>query len=798
MQPVMARVYFYTPPTSNYIVGESQDEQVAFLGTVDTSIKKDVAGTNLYEPPANHFLFGEPFLHTGYDNGSGPETFLYQPAIELEERAWDFDPTSGSPSFTDHHLVPKLLRLLPDQSALVNIVDLAPTEPTVTSAVGKDFYRNATYAAGLGFGANNNDNNADPSADSFTVVPRRSSSTCGLGQSGLPAAARIADIQGDIYSVILVGDWAVPLVGLSNQAWAVNLITGARSEFIGFSDNGQISSLELDTDPTNPPWGASFTDYPFTQTIVNVIGALNSEVVITCEEEQDFTLNVISDFATKSITKTLTPPSWLNPPAATNPPFVWTSPPHEGTGAWYDWYVCDRGSLVAPGIDTSNIDNDLDDAGYDPSPSGASGTVYASFGRPISGPSFPNRGLMPVHPSNAAPPIRVGESPPLPESPFFCQSLAEVDGIRQQMLTDLNGVVNLPRWRGWKQVRSRIRFVFRDVTDMSEVAEWVPDPDYTSLIAGTVPIIRGPSLVQHEIGDESDVGQVEQEGYPGHYKPEPRSAPAGYFGGTEGNLELNGMGQFLHYSADLSATGRTQFAFYSGDTGNAPGPLDDSGIYITSGPGQAPLPAGLFGWTAAFLTTIFAPTPEGWQTAQKPLPFHCAKFVTNGTWLIFLPRDVTIVGHYASFGEELDDYNAEIERIHKIVALEFSGNKWIKRWEFDTFEHMGGVYENEQTGEWDPRSGDCLSNGFITNNRLYCDLWGARGEIVVEFDVTRGVVVSECQVRGPGLPRYVNPAIKFCRDSLMVSDRVPLLLSASGWLRMEIDESDIGYEGGTT
>lgn len=777
----MARNYYFTPFQSNYNFEGLPTQQLAHLANVSTELVLDHKATT-YVPPPNMYLAGEGFLHTGWAG----QTWYYQPALELVTRGWSGDGSQMGPhQFTDHHFVPRLLRLNEAQTALNGVIDLAPTEPTISS-IGSTFYRNATYAEGLDFSANGNYSDFDPAT--INTVEKRGTSTDGLGSAGDPSLGRIADCQGEFHGVVCIGNWVYPRVGLSNQVWGVNLVTLARQELLGFTGvSTAMAALELTTDPLDPPWGQSFGDLPFSQRLWNVLGKVGDQLLVQ-EETQTFTLNTISAFSEKNITKDILPLAWLNPPLPVSPVFVWAFPPFQGTGTWFDWWVKDRQSFNWPGIDTSAIDSTIDDIAYDTAPSGGSGFAFASHGSPKSGPSFPLKGRAPVYPSSGAPPLRNAEAPPLPEGNLFYRTLAELESQVTQMETDFNTAASVPVWRGWVQESSSHRHVLFDPDDLSTEKGTITPGMVAKESPTEGPIILGASQLEVVRGRESLLGEVEDEENPGFFKPAERVPGPGFVGGGEAVLETSGTGQFGWCITDESQGGRTQFALRSLDNGNAIQFGDPGGIYISAPGGTAPLADGSQGWDDGVLATATAPSPKGKPKGAVPLPHSGCKYVSDGDRIIFLTRDSTVFSHVNAAIEGSDALNEATTQLHKIYCYErpASGEgEWPLAWTFDTFAYMGGAIFGGTV--LNQNSGDCRSNGVLTSGYVYAVLFGALGERLVKINAASGNLEGFVQLTAPGVSSaIVEPGLDLYRDNLLISNRAPLGLGLGEFWRLEI------------
>lgn len=757
--------FLFIPPITNYSVPD-QSIQYEFVQRINLLLKLN-HNEHTFTPPANHFVLGEGRLHT---NPLTKLTSYYQPAFELVTEMWDVDPDAVSPSSTDYHFKLRYLKLSEDQTTLEDTVDLHAKKPTVSS-LSKTFYRNACHQNGLNLSANNQGG------------MYRHSSSDGLRTNGRRPLCFLADIMGDCFGVEIVGNWAVPLVS-GNQCWAFNLVTGERVERLGFTTVGAaIASLELTTDPLDPPWGQGYADHPFTAKMFNVMGSLDSETIIVQEVTQDFTIETMSAFGEQTITKTLAPLPWINPPGPSSPSFSWPLTPYTGDGTWEQWWVRDPFPSGKTSIDTvaddAVYDVDLIEPGVQPSSVGFSTPAGLA-------------GFAKFYPGSAIPPIRAAEAAPFPDDYRNFRTLPEIDTQLTQMQADITTAAAPSVWRGWRQKSEKIEYLFLNVADFSVDSTWDPQPG-TATEPNGEGIVRGPSIFTYETGAEDLIAQREDQA--GYYKPNPRTPPAGYKGGGESvTFSLSAYGQFGWYTSNLTTGGRTQYGLFSTSSGTGAAPGSPPGIYIPYGTGApTPLAPGTLGWTSAALVTIFAPIPEGIPTGSKPFPFHGTKFVTDGTRVIFLPRDSTFWQHANDLYVPGSEDEAT-ENLHKIVCIRRSGGAWVVDWALDTYKYMGPAVN--AGGVRLHASGDCRSNGILTGGGfLYCVLFGGAGERLVAVDITSGGVVGFTQLSDPGFHLTASPlpqvgGLEIYHDNLVISKRAPVGIGFNDtWWRLKIKET---------
>lgn len=732
-----------------------QSEGIALFNSLRKTITIGHGAQTLVAPEGYRWT-DESKLHTGYKESpeDPPGKYRYQGAFKSVTTSWDGN--------TDVHFHPAVARLNLSPLSIHSWVDLSPVAPQVgTFGGGAATYRNATHA--------------DPSNVSASAV-RRETSTDGLEMPGLPAFCYIADCQATLHGFLFIGDWVVPRLALTNQIVAANLITGAKVNLNDFASMGDaIASLTGGTDPRDPPWGQGFSDHPFTTKVWNVLGALDDETLWVEEETASYTIETVSDFAEKNLTKSLAPLGWLNEPEPVTPEFSWdVDPPYTGTGTFYNWYVRDQLSSLGQG--KSSIDTTLDDIAYTDE---GSGVAFASFGSPRSqAGSTPGFAL--VYPTSAAPPVRTAEFPPYPESFLLCRTLAEAQGIIGQRNTDLDSVVIQSRFIRWVQKSNVVRHVALKISDLTEKSSWTPDSQEVK--AETFEIIRGQSLAVPEDGPWAMLDLEERQNYPGYYRPAVRTPPAGYVGGTEGNLSLKGIGQVCHAIFDQSTPTRTQFSVRSMDAGNAFPPDAPSGLYFPEKVGGgAPTQHHAGGVPeSVHLVSIFAPSPSGFPMAQRPLPFCPANCLFSGDRVIYLPRSASQYRHVNHLRDGIAAHNQQASELHKIVCIQFKDGAWSKLWEFDTYKYMGPIVENQNTGLIDERSGDCLSNGILSAAAVYCVLYGSRGERLVQIDAKNGDLLNYLQLTEPGGDTKFSQSKRLVFDNLLISDLRPYGLAPGG------------------
>lgn len=755
--------YFSTPHHSHAAGAPDQTDAIAEIDGMATSLVTG-HGAQTYTPPAGYILCGEGKEITGYDDGGGPGTYYYQPALQKITTNWG----PGGVN-TDVHLHPKVLRLNLSPLTLHSVIDLAPTAPQVVDSQGQTNYRNATSVDSYDYSANN-------------LKAGRGSSTDGLRKAGDQPFGYVADAQGDFHGCLFLGPWIVPKGSLWNQVYAVNSTTGARVEMLGFDTIApEAAAWSFATDPLNPEWGQGFADYPFTIKLFNVVGALDANTLHVEVEEKDFTIETFSAFGAKglnhSIDTTPTPDPGLVP--AYSYPF-----PAESDGTWQDNFVSDSGSAGAPGIDTSAVDSGFDDTEH--THPVFSGNFYGSIFTPKGGATVGNLGLS-LHPFRCTPPLDTGGPYPGPTLDNAAQGTALMGQLHSAFVT----AANVSKFRSWRQKASRCYYVFLDVATLAEGSRFTPTQSLVSQ-PGEEGIKRGAST--HTVEFNVPVAEVEFDvaNYPGFYKPLPRTAPANHIGGGEGDLVLNGYGQFVHKvqelgpAADIPGLPNPRYAVLSMDNGVPVewNPGDPGGIRLGFATGTAVPIANdtLFGTAGGhldvYLTTVTAPAPEGPPKGMRPHPFHSTKSVNDGTRVIYLPRDSTAFGHVnAALG---GDPEAETEDLHKVVCTEKSGAVWNQVWEFDTYQHMGGY--DPGGGVVAQASGDCRSNAWLTASFLWMILWGNRGHYLVRLNKETGAFAGEMKLSDP--LDLILTSDYF--ENFFATNRAPSGISSSGIWRLQV------------
>lgn len=758
----MAVQYVATSHHSALAGAPDQSEEIPNFDNLQKTLVIEHLDETL-QAPEGYSWAGESYLHTGYkaNEEDPPGKYRYQGAFRKVTTTWGDGDVN-----TDVHFHPCIARLNLSPLSVHSWIHITPAAPQAT---GETNYRNATH--GQEYGTN----------WSASAV-HRPTSTDGLHRPGLPRYAYIADCEADLHGFWWLGDWAGPLLSLSNQVIAINLVTEEQKVLSAFDlVTSGVASLEAGYDATDPPFGQGFGDQPFQSRCWNVLGPLTSGLLLVQEETTTFTAEIVSDFATANITKEFAPQSFVPAPADDLvPEFSWdVDPPYTGTGTFYNWWVRDQLSSLGNGFQNSSINTTLDDTTY--TQPGVSGTAKASFGTPRSSASgFSTPGFAQVNPAAAVPPAAEGEYPtPSPEGPFLAPSLAAANAIIGQRDTDLDTASANSRFLGFRQTGNTVRFVTLLPSTLVETTSWTPEPTVGNV--GTQQIIRGQSTIVSESGSWAMLDLEENPNFPGYYRPSPRTPPGGYIGGSENNLSTRGMGQFVHYIFDQSTASRDQWSVRSGDAGNVFPEDAYSGMYFPEAIGGGAPTEHYAGGTpeSVHLVTIFAPSPAGYERAAWPLAHSGCNYVSSGTKLIFLPRSATAWRHVNHLIDGVPANNLATKNLHQIVCLDFAEGAWSVTWTVDTYKLMGGIIENANTGLLDETSGDCLSNGILTGGGyLYCVLYGERGEYLCKFNATTGALAAEFEL-SDSETSLVTAGREVMRDSVIISNRRAYLCGVS-------------------
>jgi hypothetical protein len=220
-----------------------------------------VVGANLlsYEIPEGYQPAGEGWEHAV---GEG-DTYYYQPCLKGVTRTWGAVTDGWS-------MIPCVIRLTMDTFELVDIIDLAPSEPTITN------YRDASLRAGEPYFSDGLENLPD-----FAAWGRIGD--CAHGSSLSPAG-------GTLHAILRVGDWLIPQISNSNQMYAYNLDSETFFRLEGWDETPAQLLL------ADPQDGITFTAHDHQRHWYNVVCSIGGDKVLILHEVQDRESSVVSDF----------------------------------------------------------------------------------------------------------------------------------------------------------------------------------------------------------------------------------------------------------------------------------------------------------------------------------------------------------------------------------------------------------------------------------------------------------------------------------------------------------------------